>query len=59
MKKIAQIDADKQMQRYVDKYLEKEKSRLEGAKKTRKSFYARVVRVISAKTDRGRRETQP
>ena len=32
MKKIAQIDADKQMQRYVDKYLEKEKSRLEGTK---------------------------
>ena len=32
MKKIAQKDADKQMQRYVGKYLEKEKSRLEGAK---------------------------
>lgn len=32
MKKIAQKDADKQMQRYIGKYLEKEKSRLEGAK---------------------------
>ena len=32
MKKIAQKDAGKQMQRYVGKYLEKEKSRLEGAK---------------------------
>ncbi len=32
MKKIAQKDADKQMQRYVGKYLEKEKSRLEGVK---------------------------
>jgi len=31
MKKIAQKDADKQMQRYISKYLEK-KSRLEGAK---------------------------